>query len=162
MSSSIRAATLIAVIALTAAPLHLEAQSVPPPDSVVVPMISPALFRLLEYEIAGAALGRRHIMKIELPDGRLWSRVAAHILVATNGRPPTPSDSSVTAIGIRQIRFVSDTLIATVYREIRWRCPGQWVGSGTDFDARTQRVGDHWTQITVKPGATWDTFTCAP
>lgn len=138
--------------------LHAQAQL---PDSVVVLMTSPALFRLVGDEMARASIGFHHVMRVEVPRGQLWSRVAAHILAATNGRTPSSSDDNVTVVGIRDIVSSSDTLTATVYHEVRFRCPnGGWVTTGTEYRAHAGRVAGGWTQITMKPGVTWDAGVC--
>jgi hypothetical protein len=155
--------TLSILGASFAVPLRLDSQTLVLPDSVVVTAVSPALFGLMDYEMTTAALGRRHVVEVEVPNGPFWSRIAAQILVAVNGRAPTSLDSTVTVVGIKDIHLVADSLTATVYREIRFRCPDRWMRSGTDYEVRTIRVGSgwtSWTHIVVTPRETWDAFGC--
>jgi hypothetical protein len=152
--------TLSILCASLAVPLRLESQTPGLSDTVVVGMVSPALFGLLDYEMTRAALGHRHVVEVEVPTGPLWSRITAQILVAINGRAPTSIDSVVTVVGIKDIHFVADSLTAIVYKETRFRCPDRWMRSGTDYEVRTIRVGGGWTQIVVTPGVTWDSFGC--
>ena len=49
---------------------RLDAQVLDVPDSTVVYMTSPALFQLVDFEIAAAALGRHHVIRVEVPSGR--------------------------------------------------------------------------------------------
>lgn len=163
MTLRFRIAILLASAVLSATPVSACAQAPALPDSVAAQMLSPGLFRLLDYQIASAALGRKHVLVLELPRGPHWSRVGAHILQVLNGRVATKADSSVLAIGIRGIRLSGDTVIASMFEESRQLCEdGKWMHSGTDYEARTRRVrGGGWTRLEIHPGMTWDGW-CMP
>ena len=143
--------------------LRLDAQVLDVPDSTVVYMTSPALFQLVDFEIAAAALGRRHVIKIDVPSGARWARIASHLMMATNAREPAASDSVVLALAIRDIHLESDTLVASLVKETRYRCPDRWMRTGTSYEVRTIRVkgiGDGWTAPILTPKETWDSFGC--
>jgi len=97
-------------------------------------------------------------MLFELPEGQPWRRVSTHILRAVNGRVATKADSIVQVLSVRDIRLSGDTLIATLVKEVRERCEnGKWQHTGTEYEARTQRVyGGGWTRLELVAGATWD------
>jgi hypothetical protein len=156
--SAMQRYTFISLFLVMGAPLALQAQAAALPDSISARLISPALFRLLDYDISRAAFGGKNVVRLELPQGPHWSRVAAHILTAINGRLATPADSAVMVIGIRDIRLVGDTLVASLFEESRQLCEnGKWMSTGADYEARTRRVfGGGWTHIAVTPGLTWD------
>lgn len=143
---------------------RLEAQALSVPDSTVVYMLSPSLFQLVDFEIGAAALGRQHVMKVEVPETPLWSRIASHLMKVTNARVATSRDSVVTVVAISNIHLAADTLVARLVKETRQLCPGdRWMSTGTDYEVRTIRVKgfrDAWTAPTVTPGATWDAFGC--
>jgi hypothetical protein len=144
--------------------LRLGAQAPPVPDSTVVYMLSPSLFQLVDFEIAGAALGRRYVVRVEVPEGQLWSRVASHLMKITNARGPTSKDSVVMVVAISDIHLAADTLVARLVKETRELCPGtRWMSTGTSYEVRTLRekgVRDAWTQPTVTPKLSWDAFGC--
>jgi hypothetical protein len=127
-------------------------------------MIAPALFQLVDFEIVAAALGRHHVIRVEVPPGPLWAEVASHLMNSTNGRVPTSLDSVFTVVAVRDIHVAADTLIATLVKETRELCPGnKWMNTGTSYDVRTLRVKDFsnsWTTPTVKPDLDWDSFGC--
>ena len=143
---------------------RLEAQALSVPDSTVVYMLSPSLFQLVDFEIAAAALGRQHVIKVEVPEGPLWSRVASHLMKVTNARVATSKDSVVMVVAITDIHLAADTLVARLVKETRQLCPGErWMSTGTDYEVRTLRVkgvSDGWTEPTVTPKETWDAFGC--
>jgi hypothetical protein len=142
---------------------RLDAQTSGVPDSTVVYMTSPALFQLVDFEIAAAALGRHHVIRVDVPGGPLWSKVASHLMKATNGREPIASDSVVLVVAIKDIHLASDTLVAGLVKETRQLCPARWMSTGTNYELRTIRVKgtkDAWTEPTVTPEDTWDAFGC--
>jgi len=142
---------------------RLEAQAVNVPDSTVVYMTSPALFQLVDFEIAAAALGRHHVIRVDVPSGPRWARVASHLMTATNARVPALSDSVVLVVAIKDIHLVSDTLVASLVKETRQRCPDRWMSTGTSYEVRTVRVkgvSDGWTAPILTPKETWDAFGC--
>src|SRR5687767_10596474 len=98
-------------------PLRIAEAQETPADSVIVKMLGPALVRLLDHEVALAAFGRPHVLKLGLPSSPAWSRVRRHLFVVTNGREPMAQDSAYTALTIRNIRFSVDTVIATFVKE---------------------------------------------
>jgi hypothetical protein len=159
-----KAAIIGVLIGLAVALPRLDAQVLGVPDSTVVYMLSPSLFQLVDFEIAAAALGRQHVIKVEVPDGPLWSRVASHLMKVTNGRAATSKDSLVTVLAITDIRLAADTLVARLVKETRELCPGErWMSTGADYEVRTLRVRDvhdAWTQPTITPKMTWDAFGC--
>ena len=147
-------------LALSNSVRPLEAQE-PPPDSIVVKMVSPALVRLLDHEIASAAFGRAHVLKLDLPSSAGWSSIAAHLFTVTNGRAPSPQDSTYTSVSIRELKFAADTVIATLVKEWLGLCPGnRWITTGTDYELRILRVQGGWAQLSFLPGLTWDAFGC--
>jgi hypothetical protein len=151
------------VIALLASALRLDAQVLDVPDSSVVYMTSPSLFQLVDPEIAAAALGRRHVITIDVPSGPRWARIASHLMAVTNARAPAPSDSVVLALALTDIHLESDTLVASLMKEIRFRCPDRWMRTGTSYEVRTIRVkgvSDGWTAPVLTPKETWDSFGC--
>ena len=133
-------------------------QAPPLPDSLIARMLSPGLIRLLDHEIASAAFGNKQVVVFELPQGSHWSRLATHILQTANGRLATKADSSILAVGIRDIRFAGDTLVAWLFTETRDLCEdGRWMHTGTEYEARTWRAyGGGWTRLELRPGMTWD------
>ena len=142
---------------------RLDAQVVDVPDSTVVYMTSPALFQLVDPEIAAAALGRRHVIKVEVPGGPRWARIASHLMAATNARAPAPTDSVVLSLTLKDIHLESDTLVASLVKEIRFRCPDRWMTTGTSYEVRTVRekgFSDGWTAPVLTPKETWDSFGC--
>ena len=143
--------------------LRLDAQVLGVPDSTVVYMTSPALFQLVDFEIAAAALGRHHVIRVEVPSGARWARVASHLMTATNAREPAARDSVVLALAIKDIHLESDTLVASLVKETRYRCPDRWMTTGTSYEVRTIRVkgvSDGWTEPILTPKETWDSFGC--
>src|ERR1700737_4468542 len=71
-------------IAFVFAAPRVGAQVLDVPESTVVYMTSPALFQLVDPEIAAAALGRHHVITVEVPSGSRWARIASHLMTATN------------------------------------------------------------------------------
>jgi len=159
-----RTATIGVLISLAVTLPRLDAQVLGVPDSTVVHMLSPSLFQLVDFEIAAAALGRQHVIKVEVPDGPLWSRVASHLMKVTNARVATSKDSVVMVVAITDIRLAADTLVARLVKETRELCPVErWMSTGTDYEVRTLRVKgiiDGWTEPTITPKETWDAFGC--
>ena len=142
---------------------RLDAQVVNVPDSTVVYMTSPALFQLVDFEIAAAALGRHHVMKVEVPSDARWARIASHLMKTTNARQPAGSDSVFLLLSIKDIHLEADTLVASLVKETRQRCPDRWMTTGTSYEVRTIRVKgvtDGWTQPVLTPKETWDAFGC--
>ena len=143
--------------------LRLDAQVPGVPDSTVVYMTSPALFQLVDFEIAAAAFGRRQVITVEVPSGPRWARVASHLMTVTNARVPGVSDSVVMVVAIKDIHLESDTLVASLVKETRQRCPDRWMTTGTSYEVRTVRVkggSDGWTEPVLTPKETWDAFGC--
>jgi hypothetical protein len=143
---------------LIALPRMVRAQDAGVPDSVVARMVSPALVRLLDYQVAAAAFGAKQIMVFEFPKSPHWARVATHLLRVVNGRIATKADSAVLAVGVHEIRIAGDTVVASLFEEYRQLCDdGKWMHTGTDYEARTRRVyGGGWTRLEITPGMTWD------
>ena len=142
---------------------RLDAQVLDVPESTVVYMTGPALFQLVDPEIAAAALGRHHVISVEVPSGSRWARIASHLMAATNARAPAASDSVVLAVALKDIHLESDTLVATLAKETRFRCPDRWMTTGTSYEVRAVRVkGDRnaWTAPILRPKLTWDSFGC--
>jgi hypothetical protein len=126
-------------------------------------MTGPALFQLVDPEITAAALGRRHVISVEVPGGSRWARIASHLMAATNARVPGASDSVVLAVALKDIHLESDTLVASLVKETRFRCPDRWMRTGTSYEVRTVRVkgvSDGWTAPILTPKLTWDSFGC--
>jgi hypothetical protein len=139
----------------------VAAQKAPPPDSVLVRILSPSLVRVLDDEIARAALGQQHVLTFDLPSPATWSGVVAHLMAATKGRAPTTRDSSYLAVSIRDIRFEADTLIVTFAKEWRDLCPKNlWVTTGFDYELRLLQYREHWAERSFTPGMAWDAFGC--
>ena len=159
-----RTAIATLLLGLPVALPRLQAQALSVPDSTVVYMLSPSLFQLVDFEIGAAALGRQHIMKVEVPETPLWSRIASHLMKVTNARAATSKDSVVTVVSISNIHLAADTLSARLVKETRQLCPdGRWMSTGTDYEVRTIRVKgsrDSWTAPTLAPGVDWDAFGC--
>ena len=150
-------------IAFVFAAPRVGAQVLDVPESTVVYMTSPALFQLVDPEIAAAALGRHHVITVEVPSGSRWARIASHLMTGTNARMPAASDSVVLAVALKDIHLESDTLVASLVKETRYRCPDRWMRTGTSYEVRTVRVksvGDGWTAPVLAPKLTWDSFGC--
>jgi hypothetical protein len=163
LSDRIPRAPVVALFIVFAFTVRLDAQVLDVPDSTVVYMTSPALFQLVDFEIAAAALGRHHVIRLEVPGGARWARIASHLMMATNAREPAASDSVVLALAIKDIHLESDTLVASLVKETRYRCPDRWMRTGTSYEVRTIRVkgvSDGWTEPVLTPKDTWDSFGC--
>jgi hypothetical protein len=142
---------------------RLDGQVLAVPESTVVYMTAPSLFQLVDPEIAAAALGRQHVIKVEVPSGPRWAQVGSHLMTTTNARVPAASDSVYLALSIKDIHLEGDTLVASLTKETRQRCPDRWMATGTSYEVRTVRVkrfNNAWTAPILKPQITWDAFGC--
>lgn len=162
LTDNIHRAAVGGVLFLFAVP-RLNGQVLDVPDSTVVYMTAPSLFQLVDSEIAAAALGRQHVIKVEVPSGLRWARVASHLMTITNAREPAPGDSVYLGLSIKDIHLKGDTLVASLVKETRQRCPDRWMATGTSYEVRTVRVrgfSNAWTAPILSPEITWDAFGC--
>ena len=144
---------------------HINGQEVSVPESTLVSLTGPTIFQVFNYEIAAAALGKEHVIKLEFPQGQLWARVASHLMKVTNGRLPTASDTIVKLLIIKGIQMAGDTLVVDLAEESRQRCREDfWITTGDEFALRAirrkGRRGEYWDGPTRTPGMFWDAFGC--
>jgi hypothetical protein len=139
---------LAVTLALLASPSAARSQTADIPDTVLVRLLSPALFEAIAYSTARAALGGQRIVRLRLPEGDAWRPIGEHVMRVVNGRPYTEADTAYESITLDGVAFRGDTLTATVSHGGGKRCPsGQWMGSSTGYDLMAVRHGKAWTEV---------------
>jgi hypothetical protein len=79
--------------------------------------------------------------RVDFPvvEGSLWSVYRENVLRAVRGRSLVAADSSMSALSLRELQMVGDTLVGRFYiASYRW-CDGRWKGGGSGYAFRAIR-----------------------